>query len=78
MARCGSFIEMICCDRIRESELNVNLSQEPSRVKLLATHSASVLKDMGIKKKYYFIKSHSTASLALVTNVFFSEKPVSF
>lgn len=56
----------------------MNLSQEPSRAKLLAAHDAFVLKDTGIKKKYYFIKSHSTASLALVTNVFFSEKPVSF
>lgn len=55
---------------IRESKLNVDLSQEPSRAKLLAAHDASVLKDTGIKKKYYFIKSHSTASLALVLMCF--------
>lgn len=47
----------------------MNLSQEPLRVKLIATYYAFVLKDTGIKKKYYFIKSHSTVSLALVTNV---------
>jgi len=70
-------IWMICVIWRWFADGEVDVSQEP-RVKRLATHCALVLKDTGIKKKYYFIKSHSTVSLALVTNVFFSEKPVSF
>lgn len=64
-----SFLDDLLWRGIKESKLNVNLSQEPLRVKLIATYYAFVLKDTGIKKKYYFIKSHSTVSLALVTNV---------
>lgn len=61
-----SFVDYLLWRRIKLGKLNGTLS---GGLNCFAACYAFVLKDTGVKEKYYFIKHHNSVSLAPVTNV---------
>lgn len=61
-----SFVHYLLWRRIKLDKLNGTLS---GGLNCFAACYASVLKDTGVKERYYFIKHHNSVSLAPVSNM---------